>query len=574
MPAFSKIALFSSLISYVAAQQAGSVTAETHPTLTSQTCTRSGGCTTKNTKIVVDANWRWLRNNAPNQYNNCYTGNTFDSTLCGTNDACAANCALEGADYSGTYGITTSGNALTLKFVTRSSTTNVGSRVYLMDDDTNYTMFKPNNMEFTFDVDVSNMPCGVNAALYFIEMEKDGGMASHPGNKAGAKYGTGYCDAQCPHDLKFIAGTGNAEGWTPSSTDSNAGFGRYGACCAEMDIWEANSISNAYTPHVADNPGLYRCGDAVTCGDGSNRYAGVTDKDGCDFNPFRQGNKEFYGPGKTVNTNSKFTVVTQFITDDMTPTGTLVEIRRIWVQNGQVILQSKNTWPGIGDHNSVNDDFCVKQKQVFGDNPYFNQHGGVAKMGESLARGHVLALSIWADHAAHLLWLNSPYPVDADPTLPGIARGTCSTTSGDPNELIQSVPNSSVTYSNIKFGELCSTFSDPQGIAPCGPYSPPSGSTSTTTSRTTTTSSRTTTTSSRTTTTSSRTTTTSSRTTTTSSRTTTASRTTTTTTRTTTANSAQQTKWGQCGGIGFTGPTSCVSGTTCTVLNPYYSQCL
>ena len=34
---------------------------------------------------------------------------------------------------------------------------------------------------------------------------------------------------------------------------------------------------------------------------------------------------------------------------------------------------------------------------------------------------------------------------------------------------------------------------------------------------------------------------------------------------------AQQ--WGQCGGIGWTGPTACVSGTTCHVLNSYYSQC-
>lgn len=33
-------------------------------------------------------------------------------------------------------------------------------------------------------------------------------------------------------------------------------------------------------------------------------------------------------------------------------------------------------------------------------------------------------------------------------------------------------------------------------------------------------------------------------------------------------------KWGQCGGIGYNGPTSCASGSTCQVSNPYYSQCL
>ncbi|KAH8100153.1 acetyl xylan esterase [Cristinia sonorae] len=32
--------------------------------------------------------------------------------------------------------------------------------------------------------------------------------------------------------------------------------------------------------------------------------------------------------------------------------------------------------------------------------------------------------------------------------------------------------------------------------------------------------------------------------------------------------------WAQCGGIGFTGPTVCAAGFTCTALNDYYSQCL
>ena len=36
----------------------------------------------------------------------------------------------------------------------------------------------------------------------------------------------------------------------------------------------------------------------------------------------------------------------------------------------------------------------------------------------------------------------------------------------------------------------------------------------------------------------------------------------------------QAAEWGQCGGIGWTGPTTCVSGTTCTFQNDYYSQCL
>ncbi|KAA8893115.1 beta-1,4-endoxylanase [Sphaerosporella brunnea] len=39
------------------------------------------------------------------------------------------------------------------------------------------------------------------------------------------------------------------------------------------------------------------------------------------------------------------------------------------------------------------------------------------------------------------------------------------------------------------------------------------------------------------------------------------------------AASAQVAVWGQCGGIGYSGSTSCASGTTCVKVNDYYSQC-
>ncbi|KIO26458.1 glycoside hydrolase family 7 protein [Tulasnella calospora MUT 4182] len=83
---------------------------------------------------------------------------------------------------------------------------NVGSRLYLMSDDSIYNIFKVMNQGFSFDVDVSQLPCGLNGALYFSEMEADGGMSKYSTNKAGAKYGTGYGDSQCPRGLKFIAG--------------------------------------------------------------------------------------------------------------------------------------------------------------------------------------------------------------------------------------------------------------------------------------------------------------------------------------------------------------------------------
>jgi len=47
-----------------------------------------------------------------------------------------------------------------------------------------------------------------------------------------------------------------------------------------------------------------------------------------------------------------------------------------------------------------------------------------------------------------------------------------------------------------------------------------------------------------------------------------------TTTKPPTTTGCTQTKYGQCGGTGYTGCTVCASGSTCTYSNDYYSQCL
>ncbi|KAI0267034.1 glycoside hydrolase family 7 protein [Gloeopeniophorella convolvens] len=462
------------------AQQAGTLTTETHPKLTWSTCTAGGACTTQNGAVVLDANWRWLHSTSGST--NCYTGNTWDASLCPDAKTCTTNCALDGADYQGVYGVTTSGNALTLKFVTKGANTNIGSRLYLMATDTSYEIFKPLNQEFTFDVDVSQLPCGLNGAVYFSEMDADGGLAKYPTNKAGAKYGTGYCDSQCPRDLKFINGQANVEGWTPDSNSANTGKGNFGSCCNEMDIWEANSISTAYTPHPCTVNGPTQCtGD--DCGGDAGRYAGVCDPDGCDFNSFRMGNTSFYGPGKIVDTSSKFTIVTQFVTNDGTGTGTLSEIRRLYVQNGKVIANSVVDQPGIDPVNSISTQFCDEQKAAFGDQTSFQANGGLPVLGQSLGRGVVLVLSLWDDYAANMLWLDSDYPTTADPSSPGVARGTCATTTGNPPDVESQSANAQVIYSNIKFGPIGSTYQNTGGTTTTGPTSSSSHSSSSTTSR-------------------------------------------------------------------------------------------
>ncbi|KAJ3306500.1 hypothetical protein HDV03_005110 [Kappamyces sp. JEL0829] len=86
------------------------------------------------------------------------------------------------------------------------SMNNGGSRLYLVDDSgASYRPIDLKNRMFSFDVDVSQVSCGYNAALYLVSMNKL------------AAIGTGYCDAQ---------GT-----------------------CSEFDIFEANIAATQITSH-------------------------------------------------------------------------------------------------------------------------------------------------------------------------------------------------------------------------------------------------------------------------------------------------------------------------------------
>jgi cellulose 1,4-beta-cellobiosidase len=200
-----------------------------------------------------------------------------------------------------------------------------------------------------------------------------------------------------------------------------------------MDIWEANSISEAFTAHPCTMSGPKRC-EGTECGADNDRYNGVCDKDGCDLNPFRAGVKDFYGPGKQVDTTKPLTVVTQFITTDGTDNGDLKEIRRLFVQDGKVINHPKSNVPGAkAQHDSITDDMCNDFKNVMGDPNDFQKKGGLKQMGNAMTNGMVLVMSIWDDHAANMLWLDSTYPTDK--TSIGGPRGTCDITSGKPSDV-------------------------------------------------------------------------------------------------------------------------------------------
>jgi len=439
------------MVTVAAAQKAGTLTKENHPALSWSTCTESG-CESKQGMVTIDSNWRWTHK--AGETTNCYTGNKWD---CADVETCTSECVVEGADqeYTNTYGVQSSGNKLELGFVTQGPySKNIGSRTYLMKDDYAYQLFQLKNKEFTYTVDDSKLGCGLNGALYFVQMDADGGKSKY--SNAGASHGLGYCDAQCPHDLKFINGEANAEDWKPSETDVNAGTGKYGSCCTEIDIWEANSISTAYTMHSCSTDGQTRC-EGTDCGDnGPDRFKGLCDKNGCDLQSYRLGNKNFFGPGSEfeVDSTKPITVTTQFITNDGTDTGKLVEVKQFYTQDGKKIEHPSYTVNG-NQHDSITDDFCKDWVAETKDGTNFLEKGGLGQIEKAIDAGVVLVMSLWDDHYANMLWLDSTYPVDS--TDPGAARGTCSTDSGVPADVEKEQADSSVIFSDIRFGPIGST---------------------------------------------------------------------------------------------------------------------
>lgn len=381
-----------------------------------QSCTVNG-CTKLDLFVTLDQNYRWYYH--PKTYTNCFSS----GLVCSTDGSGCEDCVLTGdisvSAYEGTYKVSMNGDntAMTLGFPG-------GTRMYLLDaSGKNYFNFNLLGKEMSFDVDVSQLPCGTNGALYFSEMAIDGGASS---GEQGAQYGTGYCDAQCPTDALTVNGKANVN--------------KLPQCCVEVDIWEANSAATANTPHScqflngSDMVGPYAC-QGIECG-----QQGVCDKWGCDFNAYRMGVKGFYGPGLTVDTNKPFTVTTQFVTDSNKE---LIEMRRFYTQAGKVFAQPSITI-GSSSFNSVSDTYCAA---VMNATPggIFLSRGGMASIGRSLARGQVLVMSVWNDPATHMLWLDGPTDTDV--------RGPCGTTD------LSSNGNSQVTFSNVKFGDIGTTSS-------------------------------------------------------------------------------------------------------------------
>lgn len=205
-----------------------------------------------------------------------------------------------------------------------------------------------------------------------------------------------------------------------------------------MDIWEANARSTQIAPHPCNQTGPYLCaGDECAA-------QGVCDKNGCGWNTYRLNQTEYYGegPDHTVDTTKPFTVVTQFPAD---ANGTLIGIRRLYLQDGKVIKASVIEKEGVPAVDYETDEYCQATGAT-----HFMRLGALSGFGESLTRGMVLTFSLWWDEGGFMQWLDGASQ----------GAGPCNATEGDPKNIRVIEPAPQVTFSNMKWGEIGSTFSE------------------------------------------------------------------------------------------------------------------
>ncbi|RMZ71934.1 glycosyl hydrolase family 7 [Pyrenophora seminiperda CCB06] len=348
MPRYAFLA--AALVGLATAQSLGT-TPEVHPRLQTWKCTKAGGCKSVNSAIVLDASSHNIHQKGNASAGCGNFGSAPPASVCPDKATCAKNCIMDGISDYKAKGVSTQGSSLRLDLFDPKGGQSA-PRVYLLgEDQKNYEMMKLTGNEFTFDVDASKLPCGMNGALYLSEMAASGGRSAL--NPGGATYGTGYCDAQCFN--------------------------------------------------------------------------------GCADNPYNQRKSpDFYGPSKKVDTTKPFTVVTQFPAKN----GVLQAIVRKYVQGGKVV---DNAMLNI----TMDQAYCTAQGATM-----YNKLGGHKGMGEALARGMVLAMSIWWDESGGMNWLDSG------------SAGPCSATEGFPAEIVKVEAKPTVTFSGIKWGEIGSTFKE------------------------------------------------------------------------------------------------------------------
>lgn len=191
-------------LSVVFAQSPDNVT-EAHPKLTTYKCTTDDGCIAHTSALVLDSSQHTIYQRKNPEYNCGDYGSAANATVCPDQETCQEHCAIGGiSDYTA-HGVYTNGSELTLNMLGKDGT-EYSPRLYLMNEaEDAYEVLHLTGQELTFDVDMSKLPCGMNSALYLVEMDGKGGQDLSNISVAGAPYGTGYCDAQC-YTTPFVNG--------------------------------------------------------------------------------------------------------------------------------------------------------------------------------------------------------------------------------------------------------------------------------------------------------------------------------------------------------------------------------
>jgi cellulase len=149
------------------------------------------------------------------------------------------------------------------------------------------------------------------------------------------------------------------------------------------------------------------------------------------------GDHTYYSNGDTVDTLQPFTVVTQLYTNDNTTTDTLTEIRRLNIQNDQIIQNAVSS-SGL---DSITADWCLSSGSSAA------SLSGLTTKGEALGRGMVLVFCIWNDNGQFMNWLDSG------------SSGPCDSQADNPSTIEAQTSGTYATFSNIRWGDIGSTFS-------------------------------------------------------------------------------------------------------------------
>jgi hypothetical protein len=242
-------------------------------------------------------------------------------------------------DYAEEVGVHTEGSTLTQRLVSDyNGKRTIGSRLYLMaPDEETYELFNLIGKEFTYEVDLSQITCGVDASLYTVQMPANGS------NVSPAVWGGGYCDAS------YIGGAG----------------------CPSFTLQEANNRAMSFRAQPCDHAGSSKDGECAA--------------PGCGYNAYRFGLTEFWG--RTINPRQKLTVITQFVSAGPA----LTEIRRIYIQGGRLFQNPPVKIADHGEYSAISDEFCRASATDWEAQEWRKLTG----LGESMAHAHVLVFSLW-----------------------------------------------------------------------------------------------------------------------------------------------------------------------------------